>query len=100
MFLASESKLENTFPTKLFKINGYKIFRYDQNRFGGGLFLYVDERMSSRLLQGHSNFSTLEILLLVIYQKNRKWLFLGVYKPPNQNDIEFLNRIGATLDYY
>ena len=35
-----------------------------------------------------------------MYQNNRKWLFLGVYKPPNQNDIEFLNRIGAILDYY
>ena len=73
MFLASESKLENTFPTKLFKINGYKIFRYDQNRFGGGLFLYVNERVSCRLLQGHSNFSNLEILALEIYQNNRKW---------------------------
>ena len=35
-----------------------------------------------------------------MYQNNRKWLFLGVYKPPNQNDIEFLNRIGANLHYY
>ena len=35
-----------------------------------------------------------------MYQNNRKWLFLGVYKPPNQNDIEFLNRIGENLDYY
>ena len=37
IFLASESKLDNTFPTNLFKINGYKIYRYDQNQFGGGL---------------------------------------------------------------
>ena len=52
------------------------------------------------LLQGHPNFSNLEILVLEIYQNNRKWLFLGVYKPSNQNDIDFLNRIGAILDYY
>ena len=37
ILLASESKLDNTFPTNLFKINGYKIYRYDQNQFGGGL---------------------------------------------------------------
>ena len=37
IFLASESKLDNTFPTNLFKINGYKIYRYDQNQFGGCL---------------------------------------------------------------
>ena len=43
IFLVSESKFDNTFPTNLFKINGNKIFRYDQNHFGGGLFLYASE---------------------------------------------------------
>ena len=31
IFLVPESELDNTFPTKLFKVNGYKIFRYDRN---------------------------------------------------------------------
>ena len=52
------------------------------------------------MLQGNPNFSNLAILVLEVYQNNRKSLFLGVYKPPNQNDIEFLNRIGVILDYY
>ena len=30
----------------------------------------------------------------------RKWLFLGIYKPPSQNDIEPLRRISLILDYY
>ena len=100
IFLVSEYKLDNAFPTNLFKINGYKIFRYDRNRFGGRLFLYVNERVPCSLLQGHPHFSNLKILVLEIYQNNRKWLLLGVHKPPNQNDIEFLNRIAAILDYY
>ena len=100
IFLVSESKLDNSFPPNLFKINGYKIFRYDRNRFGGGFFLYVNEREPCRLLQGHPNFSNLKINVLEIYQNNSKWLFLGVYKPPNQNDIKFLNRTGAILEYY
>ena len=79
IFLVSKSKLGNTFLTNLFKIKGYKIFRYDRNGFGGGLFLYVNERVPCRLLQGHPNFSNLKILVLEIYQNNRKWLFLGVY---------------------
>ena len=33
IFLVSESKLDNTFPTNLFKINGYTIFRYDLYQF-------------------------------------------------------------------
>ena len=66
-FLVSESKLDNTFPTNLFKINGYKILRYDRDRIGGVLFLYVNERVPCRLLQGHPNFFNLEILVLEIY---------------------------------
>ena len=69
IFLVSESKLDNRFPRNLFKINGYKIFRYDGNRFGGGFFLYVSEQVPRRLLQGHPNFSNLEILVLEVYQK-------------------------------
>ena len=75
IFLLSKSKLDNAFPTNLFKINGYKIFRYDENRFGGGLLLYANERVPCRLLQEHPNFSNLEILVLEVYQNNRKLLF-------------------------
>ena len=43
IFLISESKLDSSFPNSQFKINGYKIFRRDRNRYGGGLLLYVNE---------------------------------------------------------
>ena len=33
MFLISESMLDHTFPSNHFKINGYKIFRPECNRF-------------------------------------------------------------------
>ena len=42
----SEYILDKTIPIKLFKINSYQIFRYDQNRFLGSLFLYVNEQVS------------------------------------------------------
>ena len=35
-FLIAESKIDSTFPNMQFKINGYKLFRRDRNRFGGG----------------------------------------------------------------
>ena len=34
IFLISESKLDSTFANAQFKVAGFKIFRYDQNRFG------------------------------------------------------------------
>ena len=42
IFLISESKLDNTFPINQFAIGGYKIFRRDRNRYGGGLILYIN----------------------------------------------------------
>ena len=36
IFLIPESKIDSTFPNIQFKINGYKLFRRDRNRFGGG----------------------------------------------------------------
>ena len=37
IILISESKLDPAFPNAKFKINGFKNFIYDRNRFGGGL---------------------------------------------------------------
>ena len=35
-----------------------------------------------------------------LHQSKRKWLLLGIYKPPSQNNVEFLNRISLIIDYY
>ena len=42
VFLVSESKLDHTFLSNQFRMNGYKIFRLDRNRFGGGSILYIN----------------------------------------------------------
>ena len=53
-----------------------------------------------RLFQEHANISKLETLVLEVNQANRKLLFLGVYKLPNQKDVDFLDSIDGILDYY
>ena len=45
-------------------------------------------------------FSDLELMAFEIHQRKRKWLFLGIYKPHSQNDMEFLNRISLIIDHY
>ena len=44
VILVSESNLDHTFPSNQFRINGY-IFRLDENRFAGGLILYINENI-------------------------------------------------------
>ena len=45
-------------------------------------------------------FSDLELMAFELHQSKRKWLFLGVYMPLSQNDIEFLRRISLILEYF
>ena len=71
VFLVSESKLDHTFPSNQFRINGYKIFRLDRNRFGGGLILYINENIPCKPLQEHIHLPNFEVIAIEFYQK---WL--------------------------
>ena len=53
-----------------------------------------------RPLNEHPKFPDLELIVFELHQSKRKWLFLGIYKPPCQDDIEFLNWIDSVLDQY
>ena len=100
LFLISESKLDSTFPMNQFHIFGFKIFRLDRNRFGGGLILYINENIPCRPLNDHPTFPNLELIAIEIHQNKRRWLFIGMYKPPSQSDREFTNRLSSIIDYY
>ena len=100
IFLISELKLDSTFPNAQFKIIGLIIFRYDRNRFGGGLLLYVNDKMPSKFLDKHSISTGIELIAVEFHQNKRQWLSLCVYKPPNQNDSVFMEAISAITNEY
>ena len=100
IFLITESKLDSTYPNAQFKITAFKIFRYDRNRFGGGLLLYVNDKIPSKFLDKHSISTDIELFAVDFRQNKRKWLSLCVYKPPNQNDLAFMEVIGAITNVY
>ena len=90
---------DNTFRINKFSLRGHEVFRRDRNRFGGGLILYFNENIPCKPLTDHPVFSDLEMMAFELHQSKRKWLVLGIYKPPSQNDIEFLNRISLIIDF-
>ena len=93
VFLVSESKLDHTFPSNQFRINGYNIFRLDRNPFGGGLILCINENIPGKPLQEHVHLPNFEVIAIEFYQNNQKWLLLGLHKPPNQKTSDFLSLI-------
>ena len=72
IFLISESKLDDTCPNKQFYINGFKIFRCDRDRYGGGLILYVHEGIPCKPLKIPLFDLNIEIIGLEFHQIKRK----------------------------
>ena len=100
LFLISESKLDSSFPMNQFHIFDFKVFRLDRNRFGGGLILYINENIPCRPLNDLPTFPNLELIAIEIHQNKRRWLFIGIYKPPSKSEREFTNRLSSIIDYY
>ena len=100
LFLISKSKLDSTFPMNQFHIFGFKVFRRDRNRFGGGLILYINENIPCRPLNDHPTFLNLELIAIEIHQNKSRWLLIGIYKPTSQSNKEFTNRLSSVSDYY
>ena len=49
ILLISETKVDYSFPTAQFHIDGYTIYRRDSNENGGGLLLYIRDDFPSTL---------------------------------------------------
>ena len=62
--------------------------------------LYINENNPCKPLNEHPKFPDLELIVFELHRSKRKWLFLGIYKPPSQNEIEFLHQINSILDHY
>ena len=93
----SGTKIDQSFPNHQSKINGYKIIRRDRDSFGGDLIFYINEQIPSKVLTTESIPRDTEIILLDFTVKNRKWLCIGLYKPPSQNEKYFLDHLLKTL---
>ena len=88
IFLLSETKIDESFPDKQFRLNNYKIFRKDRNRYGGGIMFYVNENLPCKSLTTKIDNLT-ETIFLEVNVQSSKWLFVGCYKPPSQNEEFF-----------
>ena len=74
IFLITESKIDNTFPTSQFKIFGYHLpYRKDRSKCGGGVLLYVRQDIPSKLLQFKYD-DDIECIIIEISINKRKWL--------------------------
>ena len=95
--LLTETKIDDTFPNQQFNISNYRIMRKDRNKNGGGLLFYINENIPCKVITNYEIPADVEILLFEFSIKNRKWLCVGLYKPPSQGEKYFLDNMSLIL---
>ena len=101
--MISEINVGKSFPNQQFKMNGYKMFQRIEIGLegggggGGGLMFYVNEQIPSKVLVLESIPIDIKLLLLEFTVKNRRWLCIGIYRLPSQNEKHFFDNLSKTL---
>ena len=82
--VVSETKIDDSFPDSHFYIKGFRMFRKDRNRFGGGLLIYTRRGFIIHRINDLEGNNVESIPLLVRSNNSSKGiLIIGAYKPPN-----------------
>ena len=94
-----ESKLDDSFPHGQFLIEGFQApFRFDRNKNGGGILLYVGEDIPARVFS--NEFPSAESFFVEIILHKKKWL-INCSCNPNKNNIKnHLEIISKSLDVF
>ena len=97
LLLISETKIDSSFPTAQFHIDGYTIHRRDRDENGGGLLLYVREDVTSALLKTDSEIEAFYVELIV---RKKKWLLCCSYNPNKTFITKHLAETGRNRDLF
>ena len=103
ILIITESKLDNSFPTSQFFIDGYTPpYRLDRDSLGGGVLIYVREDIPSKELKSQELRTQLnfEGIFLEINLRKSKWLLFGGYNPRKDDIAIFLNQLSTNLNMY
>ena len=99
VLLESETKLDNSFPTAEFLLDGFsKPYRLDLCSNGGRILFYIKDDISSCLLTDHRLPDNVECLFTKIIITNKKWLLCCWYNPYRNNISNHISHLSKGLD--
>ena len=99
ILVISETKIDNSFPTNQFSIDGYNLpYRLDRNQDGGGFLVYFRTGIPSRKLKTNLP-DNVEGIFFDMNMRNKKWLIFVGYNPKKEHIAPFLSHVGKSLDY-
>ena len=101
ILLLSETKLDDSFPTAQFSLNGFcKPYRLDNSSKGGGIIPYLRDGIPSKLLTDYEIKDNLELLSVEVNIRKKKWLFGCSYNPHKNTISNNLHHLNKGLDVY
>ena len=99
IFMISETKIDISFPNSQFLYEGFSApHRRDRTPRGGGLLMYINQNIPSRILKAHTLPDDIEILCVEINLKKQKWFVISIYRPPNLNEKYFIDNLSRVTD--
>ena len=101
ILMICETKIDDSFLTEQFIIEGYStIYRLDRNYRGGGIMLIVkDNRLTSRL-DKYSFPDEIEIFCIEPNLRKKKWLIFCCYNPHKHLLKHYLFQIESAINFY
>ena len=101
ILVISETKIDSSFPTSQFLIDGFKSpYRLDVSGYSGGVLVYVRDSILSKQLNVVGTQPDIQVVPFEINVRKQKWLVLAIYKPPQQNSRYFVEQMSKLLDQY
>ena len=100
ILLLPETKIGDSFPDFQFFAEGFKMYRKDRSKTRGGLSLYVKENLPGKIINFYKFKVNSKIILFEFNVSNKKWLLLGNYRPPSQNDLSFISELNLALKFF
>ena len=101
ILVLSETKLDSTFPSIQFLINGFSVpHRLDRNSKGSGILLYVRDKIIVLPLNRYSLPLHIEILFFELNLRNRKWLVCCSYNPHKNKIKKHLQVFTESIQFY
>ena len=94
-----ETKLDSSFPSSQFTINGFKEpIRLDITRNSGGLLVYSREDILCRKIEGLEIPKDIQAIPIEINIRKQKWLLLPIYRSPTQDPCYFVDNVCRIID--
>ena len=94
----NKCKMDHSFPDSHFYIKGFRLYREDRHRFGGGVFIYI--RRGLRVTKIHDlERHEVESITLCVQTPGRakKVIVIGIYRPPGLLKATWEHEINSIL---